>query len=80
MPKMKKGNSYQSGNNQNGSQILLELSLKVLEKAYGKAKKKDDIETMLAISDRLMILYGMLEEVNANSGGKTIGFVDIEGN
>lgn len=72
------------GNSQNGKQldnsaILLNLSLKVLEKAYAKAKKKDDTETMLAVSDRLMILYGMLEEVKANSRGKTLGFVDVEG-
>lgn len=73
------------GNSQNGKQLnnnsetLLNLSLKVLEKTYKKAKKKDDTETMLAVSDRLMILYGMLEEVKANSRGKSLGFVDVEG-
>lgn len=71
----------QYGNNQsgNGAELLLDLSLKVLEKAYKKAKKKEDTETMLAISDRLMILYGMIEEVKSGSKGKPLGFVDIEG-
>ena len=41
---------------------LLEVSIKVLEKSYKIAKKKDDLENMLAISDRLMLLYGMLED------------------
>mgnify|MGYP006954623087 CR=1 FL=1 len=39
------------------------------------AKKKDDTETMLAISDRLMVLYELLNNVKAASKSKPMGFL-----
>lgn len=57
---------------------LLDVSVKVLEKSYKIAKKKEDLETMLAISDRLMILYGMLEEVEGTKRGKPLGFLGTD--
>jgi hypothetical protein len=54
--------------------LLLELSIKILEKSYKIAKKKDDLENMLAISDRLMLLYGVLEETKDGKKEKRFGF------
>jgi len=53
---------------------VLEVSLEVLEKSYKIAKKKEDLEVMLAISDRLMILYSTLEEIKDIKKIKPLGF------
>ena len=42
---------------------LLKATVDILEKSYKIAKKKEDLEVMLAISDRLMLLYSTLEEL-----------------
>ena len=56
---------------------LLEVSVKILERSYKVAKKKDDLEVMLAISDRLMILYSTLEDVGEGKKIKPLGFVGM---
>ena len=54
---------------------LLKVSVEILEKSYKLAKKKDDIEGMLAISDRLMLLYNTLEELKSIKDNKPrVGF------
>jgi hypothetical protein len=74
------GNLSQSGNNQSGNMSIekdpkkvLKSSLKVLQKSYSVAKKKDDIENMLAISDRLMLLYELLK--NNETKKTAMGFL-----
>jgi hypothetical protein len=52
---------------------VLKSSLKVLQKSYSVAKKKDDIENMLAISDRLMLLYELLK--NNETKKTAMGFL-----
>lgn len=42
----------------------LNVSLKVLEHAMELAAEKEDLEAMIAISDRLMILYQHLSDRN----------------
>ena len=42
----------------------LNLALKVLEHAMELAAEKEDLEAMIAISDRLMILYQHLSDRN----------------
>lgn len=54
---------------------VLKSSLEVLRKSYKVAKKKDDTETMLAISDRLMVLYELLNNIKATGKGKPMGFL-----
>jgi len=54
---------------------ILKSSLEVLRKSYKVAKKKDDTETMLAISDRLMVLYELLNNVKAINKSKPMGFL-----
>jgi len=71
------------GNNQNGNGMSLEndpkkilkSSLEVLQKSYKIAKKKDDLENMLAISDRLMLLYELLSNVKDSKKGNSLGFL-----
>jgi len=71
------------GNNQNGNGMSLEndpkkilkSSLEVLQKSYKIAKKKDDLENMLAISDRLMLLYELLLNVKDSKKGNSLGFL-----
>ena len=71
------------GNNQNGNGMSLEndpkkilkSSLEVLQKSYKIAKKKDDLENMLAISDRLMLLYELLSNVKDSKKGNPLGFL-----
>jgi len=57
---------------------LIRVSVKILEKSYKIAKKKDDLENMLAISDRLMLLYGMLEDSKDGKKSKPLGFGILE--
>jgi len=71
------------GNNQNGNNMSLEndpkkilkSSLEVLQKSYKVAKKKDDLENMLAISDRLMLLYELLSNIKDSKKGNSLGFL-----
>jgi len=42
----------------------LDLSLKVLEHAMELASEKEELEPMIAIADRLMILYQHLSDKN----------------
>jgi len=71
------------GNNQNGNGMSLEndpkkilkSSLEVLQKSYKVAKKKDDLENMLAISDRLMLLYELLSNIKDSKKGNSLGFL-----
>ena len=80
MLKIMMGNLSLSGNNQSGNMSIekdpkkvLKSSLKVLQKSYSVAKKKDDIENMLAISDRLMLLYELLR--NNETKKTAMGFL-----
>jgi len=80
MLKIMMGNLSLSGNNQSGNMSIekdpkkvLKSSLKVLQKSYSVAKKKDDIENMLAISDRLMLLYELLK--NNETKKTAMGFL-----
>ena len=80
MLKIMMGNLSPSGNNQSGNMSIekdpkkvLKSSLKVLQKSYSVAKKKDDIENMLAISDRLMLLYELLK--NNETKKTAMGFL-----
>ena len=79
------GNLFPFGNNQSGKmnienepKKILKSSLEVLSKAYKVAKKKDDLENMLAISDRLMLLYELLKnnETKKSSTGFLKEYVD----
>ena len=54
---------------------ILKSSLEVLNKSYRVAKKKGDTETMLAISDRLMLLYELLSNIKDNKKAKPLGFL-----
>ena len=85
MPRMMRANLFQYGNSQNGKSMSLEenpkkvlkSSLEVLQRSYKLAKKKDDLENMLAISDRLMVLYELLN--NIKDGKRTpLGFLGVD--
>ena len=52
---------------------VLKSSIKILQTSYNVAKKKDDIENMLAISDRLMLLYELLK--NNETKKTAMGFL-----
>jgi len=52
---------------------LLKVSIRILDKSYKFAKKKEDLEAMLAIADRLMVLYGLLED-GSGSKKSILGF------
>jgi hypothetical protein len=60
---------------ENNPKQILKSSLEVLQKSYKVAKKKDDTETMLAISDRLMILYELLNNMKKEKSGPNLGFL-----
>lgn len=85
MPKTKMGNLSLYGNNQSGNMSniekdptkILKSSLEVLQKSYKVAKKKDDIENMLAISDRLMLLYELLKNVSESKKQPSLGFLGV---
>ena len=46
------------------AKVALDQSLKVLEYAMEMAVQKDDLDAMIAISDRLMMLYQYIAEKN----------------
>jgi hypothetical protein len=60
---------------ENEPKKILKSSLEVLEKSYKLAKKKGDLENMLAISDRLMLLYELLSNAKDNKKGNSLGFL-----
>jgi len=60
---------------ENEPKKILKSSLEVLEKSYKLAKKKGDLENMLAISDRLMLLYELLSNVKDSKKGNSLGFL-----
>jgi len=71
---------FPSGKPQSGNMSIekepkkvLKSSLEILNKAYRVAKKKDDLENMLAISDRLMLLYELLK--NNETKKTAMGFL-----
>lgn len=59
-------------------ELLLKVSVEILEKGYKVAKKKEDLENMLAIADRLMLLYTMLDESKDSKKSKPLGFSLLE--
>ena len=63
---------------ENNPKQVLKSSLAVLEKAYKLSKKKDDIENMLAISDRLMVLYELLINIKYLKQGTKVGFLGVD--
>jgi len=83
MPRMMRANLFQYGNNQSGKKMSLEenpkkvlkSSLEILQKSYKVAKKKDDLENMLAISDRLMVLYELLNNIKEDRKTTKLGFL-----
>ena len=62
---------------ENDPKKVLKSSLEVLQRSYKIAKRKDDLENMLAISDRLMLLYELLNGIKENSKGKPLGFLGM---
>jgi hypothetical protein len=62
---------------ENDPKMVLKSSLEVLQRSYKIAKRKDDLENMLAISDRLMLLYELLNGIKENSKGKPLGFLGM---
>lgn len=60
---------------ENDPKKILKSSLEVLQKSYKVAKKKDDLENMLAISDRLMLLYELLSNIKDGKKGNSLGFL-----
>jgi hypothetical protein len=62
---------------ENDPKKVLKSSLEVLRRSYKIAKRKDDLENMLAISDRLMLLYELLNGIKENNKGKPLGFLGM---
>lgn len=62
---------------ENDPKKVLKSSLEVLQRSYKIAKRKDDLENMLAISDRLMLLYELLNGIKENNKGKPLGFLGM---
>ena len=56
----------------------LEASLKVLEYAMDLAGQKEDLDAMIAISDRLMMLYQHLADKNAKKFKPGFGLIEKE--
>lgn len=65
MLKTKMGHSIPSGNNQIGEKMNKEInpnemlinSFSILEQVYKRAKRENNLEAMLAVSDRMLILF-----------------------
>ena len=57
---------------------VLDQSLKVLEYAMEMAVQKDDLDAMIAISDRLMMLYQHLSEGSAKKFKPGFALVEKE--
>ena len=54
----------------------LDLSLQVLEHAMELALQKEDLDAIIAISDRLMMLYQHLSDKNVKKFKAGFGLVD----
>jgi hypothetical protein len=57
---------------------ILNQSLKVLEHAMEIALQKDDLDGMIAISDRLMMLYQHLSDKNVKKFKPGFGLIERE--
>jgi hypothetical protein len=57
---------------------VLEQSLKVLEYAMEMAVQKDDLDAMIGISDRLMMLYQHLADKNSRKFKPGFSIVEKE--
>jgi hypothetical protein len=56
----------------------LDASLKVLEYAMDLAGQKEDLDAMIAISDRLMMLYQHLADKNSKKFKPGFGLIEKE--
>jgi hypothetical protein len=56
----------------------LDLSLQVLEHAMELALQKEDLDAIIAISDRLMMLYQHLSDKNVKKFKAGFGLVDSD--
>ena len=56
----------------------LDASLKVLEYAMELAGQKEDLDAMIAISDRLMMLYQHLSDKNSKKFKPGFGLIEKE--
>jgi len=56
----------------------LDASLKVLEYAMELAGQKEDLDVMIAISDRLMMLYQHLADKNSKKFKPGFGLIEKE--
>lgn len=56
------------------SDEVLGYSINVLKKIYKVAKKKDDTTLMVAVADRLMILYETMSDIEKNKKSNPTGF------
>jgi hypothetical protein len=56
----------------------LHLALKVLEEAMELALQKEDLDAIIAISDRLMMLYQHLSDKSVKKFKTGFGIMDIE--
>jgi hypothetical protein len=56
----------------------LDASLKVLEYAMELAGQKEDLDAMIAISDRLMMLYQHLADKNSKKFKPGFGLIEKE--
>lgn len=55
---------------------LLETSISILKKVYELGKKRDDVEIMLGVSDRLCLIYEKMLELQED-GKSPMGFSSI---
>jgi hypothetical protein len=62
---------------ENNPKKILKSSLEILQKSYKVAKKKEDLENMLAISDRLMVLYELLTNIKEGKKRNSLGFLGM---
>jgi len=60
------------------SKQTLDASLKVLEYAMELAGQKEDLDAMIAISDRLMMLYQHLADKNSKKFKPGFGLLEKE--
>ena len=60
------------------SKQTLDASLKVLEYAMELAGQKEDLDVMIAISDRLMMLYQHLADKNSKKFKPGFGLIEKE--
>jgi hypothetical protein len=60
------------------AKVILNQSLKVLEYAMELAGQKEDLDAMIAISDRLMMLYQHLADKNSKKFKPGFAFVERE--